>query len=518
MRQLKRIRVVAAFLVLIPLSLALLDFGDFVPARLTGFLARLQFVPALMRSAELAAALIPVAFIIVVTLLWGRLYCSTLCPLGTLQDMVIRLSTTRRRRRRFRFSRSSWRVHAGVFVAMLVLLLAEVMWPLSLLEPYSNFSRVVSQVGRPLLASVRNGVAQLLSQWHIYAITPVEMPRLTSVLVALAAVWLMGIVVLSYAKGRAFCNLLCPTGLLLRLLARVSLFKIVIGEHGCTGCGLCEKVCKARCIDSGNKAVDFAACVGCFNCLAACPASAMHYTATHRRKTQSPAHTPPANVDTTRRQVLAGAALLATSAAFPHAALATSKRQPSTPVMPPGASERDHFTGHCTACYLCVSACPSQVLRPSLLAYGWGSLMQPRMVYESAACIYDCHACTEVCPTGALLPLSLDDKRLTQIGRARFVKDDCIVVKNKTMCGACTEHCPTGAVHMVPFENGLSLPYVSDELCIGCGACEHPCPAQPDKAIFVEGLSPHKVASKPVIKKPEMKQQGHGVASPDFPF
>ncbi len=186
----------------------------------------------------------------------------------------------------------------------------------------------------------------------------------------------------------------------------------------------------------------------------------------------------------------------------------------SLPVAPPGAKSLDHFTSTCTACHLCVSACIANVLQPSLFEYGVGGVFQPRMDFRSGYCNYDCTACGDVCPSGAILSLEKEQKKLTQLGIAKFVKDNCIVNTEHTDCGACSEHCPTKAVTMVKFQDKLVIPEVREEFCIGCGACEHACPTKPFKAIYVNSNRVHAVAKKPEEKKIAPAP----AAQEDFPF
>ena len=166
------------------------------------------------------------------------------------------------------------------------------------------------------------------------------------------------------------------------------------------------------------------------------------------------------------------------------------------PVLPPGARSLEHFQATCTACHLCVAQCPNQVLRPSITRFGWAGFLQPYQDFDVAFCDYDCNACSQVCPTGAIQPISVDERHGIQTGIAHFHRGRCIVKVNGTSCGACSEHCPTQAVHMVPFDNDLTIPEVTPELCVGCGACEHVCPARPDKAIVLDGLPVHGKAEK----------------------
>ena len=136
------------------------------------------------------------------------------------------------------------------------------------------------------------------------------------------------------------------------------------------------------------------------------------------------------------------------------------------------------------------------------------------MDYRVNYCTYECTLCTSACPTGAILPLALDAKKLVQIGKVQFVKDDCVVVSKKKDCAACSEHCPTKAVQMVPYEGKLMIPETNNEICVGCGACEHACPVTPNKAIYVESNVLHLRAKKPEIKKLEQPVE----SGKDFPF
>ncbi len=161
-----------------------------------------------------------------------------------------------------------------------------------------------------------------------------------------------------------------------------------------------------------------------------------------------------------------------------------------------------------------MSACPTRVLAPAFLQYGVFGILQPTLEYRSGFCNYDCVICGEVCPTGAILPLPLEEKKLAQLGIAKFVKENCIVETEGTDCGACSEHCPTKAVNMVPYKGKLVIPEMKPDYCIGCGACEHACPTKPYKAIYVDGNPVHKAARKPEAKQIEQKVD----YKEDFPF
>lgn len=165
-----------------------------------------------------------------------------------------------------------------------------------------------------------------------------------------------------------------------------------------------------------------------------------------------------------------------------------------TPILPPGAQSAEYFAKHCTACQLCVSECPNDVLRAStdLLHF-----MQPVMGYEYGYCREECHKCSDVCPTGAIKLADAAMKTSTKVGQAHWIKKNCIPVTDGVDCGNCARHCPTGAIEMIPLdendEEGAYIPMINEARCIGCGACENLCPARPLSAIIVEGIEQQQV-------------------------
>lgn len=275
-------------------------------------------------------------------------------------------------------------------------------------------------------------------------------------------------------------------------------------------------VCKSECIDVKNMKVDHSRCVDCFNCLDVCPDSALDLT----YKNHAPSEPTVINTNNNRRTAIAtGLAMV-----LGQKVLADIKKPADTskllinekdyPVTPPGAIALNRFNELCTGCGLCIAACPTQVLQPATTQYGLKGFMQAHMDYVSGYCNFDCRGCGKVCPTGAILEISIEEKQLTQLGKAVFVKENCVVYTDGTDCGACSEHCPTKAVDMVPYEGKLLIPEVNQDICIGCGACEHPCPVDaPYKAIYVNGNAIHQAAEKP--------KEEESTATPieeDFPF
>jgi ferredoxin len=174
----------------------------------------------------------------------------------------------------------------------------------------------------------------------------------------------------------------------------------------------------------------------------------------------------------------------------------------------------EHFTQSCSACHLCVSACPTKVITPSFLEYGIGGLLQPLMNYSKSFCDYECNVCGRVCPTGAILPLPLEEKKFTQIGTVELLKDKCVVYVDKNNCGACGEVCPTHTISFIDKGNVL-YPETDTQYCIGCGACEKACPTKP-KSIVVRPNPVHKKAAKYIAKTAPVQQKK--APQKDFPF
>ena len=236
------------------------------------------------------------------------------------------------------------------------------------------------------------------------------------------------------------------------------------------------------------------------NCIDKCPKKAIHYVRPSAVAQVAPEKGGP---DNGRRSFLAVASWFAAGSWIRAQekkvdgglAVIEEKKIPERKVhlKPAGAQGVHNFASHCTACQLCVSACPNDVLRPSSSIETW---MQPEMSYERGYCRPECVRCTEVCPNGAIRPLTVAEKSSVQIGHAVFVYENCVVNTDGVECGNCARHCPSGAIQMVPSVSGNPdsprLPVVNEERCIGCGACENLCPARPFSAIYVEGHETHR--------------------------
>ena len=501
--QLKYIRVTAAILFFTTLTLFFFEFLNRLPLELHG-LAHLQFVPALL-GRFLGIAVVWIAL----TLFLGRIYCSVVCPLGVLQDVIARIATLLRRKRRNSFRKPQHILRYGLLTACIAGFLFDVHLLLSLLDPYAMYGRIATHLFRPVILWGHNISALIVNAWGYYGIYLV--PNIISwptVAVSVAVLLLIGY--FSWCYGRLYCNTICPVGSLLGLFSQYSVLRIRLRED-CISCGLCERHCKAECIDSKAKTVDGSRCVACFNCLGACKRASLFYGIEAAKSTPVCAGVPAQSARRTFFGILFAAIGASIGAAVPGSLTGKSKTSyvKEHPITPPGSSDIRRFQKRCTACHLCVTKCPSHVIRPAIADYGLSGFLQPVVSFEHGFCNFDCVICSKVCPNLALQPLEKEEKHRLQIGRVAFIKKNCIVDSQQTNCGACAEHCPTGAVTMVPVgkpEAALTIPKIDADLCVGCGACESICPVRPYRAIYVDGNPTH-LEAKPAFDPTEKQQE-----------
>jgi ferredoxin len=370
---------------------------------------------------------------------------------------------------------------------------------------------------RPLVVGINNTLVFVLEAFDIYTIQPADLNAVAPFSLGFTVFVFALVLWLSLRHGRLFCNTLCPVGTFLGFLSRFSLFKIKLRASQCIGCRACEKVCKAGCLNQENSHIDFSRCVTCCNCLAICPTGALRY-----RPGWQNVHGEPVLKDAEKRDFMKQtlACFIAGGTSSAGAGQIEIYRDSKVPIIkkdaisPPGSGSLEHLTKHCTACHLCISACPTRVLQPAFLEYGLLGVMLPCMDFKTSYCDYECVVCTTVCPSGAILKQSVAGKKRIQVGKARFVRGNCVVYTQNTACGACAEHCPTKAVRMVlDKEVSLRAPKIDESICVGCGACEFACPTTPYKAIYVKSNRVHEQAKKPEQDKIEEVER-----TADFPF
>ena len=580
-RLLKFIRVVVAICVLLAFVAFFLDLADLpskispimekIPASATierfsdwfathaHWLAKVQFVPSF-----LASSFIVFGSLVALTLVFGRVYCSVVCPLGILQDVIawfgrlvarfiprgkdaqgnkIKKPKTWRNYE-YRKNPIVWRI------AFLIIALATIplgLFYFGLIEPYGAFGRIVVNLFKPVYLAINNAAYAYCNEHELsqYAFYHIEVRSESCGALLVGIISFVALLVFAGRWGRLYCNSVCPVGTILGALSRFSFFRVRINQDRCIKCGMCSKACKSSCIDVANKRVDASRCVVCFDCFSRCKKGALSYSlcggkSTDAEEAKTDGATTSSALDETtarekfrlqkeiqsfdrsKRQFIT-LSLLATTSALASVAVGDAQEEAApldlaptedegekpadyglTPfkreymISPPGSQSHKRFTERCVGCHLCVAKCPQRILKPSGFEFGIQNFMQPRLDFgPQRFCNFDCTVCGEVCPTGAILPLTMEEKHLVQVGRVVFIKENCIVYAKDTSCGACSEHCPTQAIHMVPYKENLTIPETDEELCVGCGGCESICPAKPFRAVYIEGNPEHKQA-KPV--------------------
>lgn len=505
---LRKIRIILAGVFFIGVTLLFLDFTGTIHAWL-GWMAKIQFLPAV-----LASSTVIVAFLLMMTILFGRVYCSVICPLGIMQDIISWAHGKTAKKNRYRFSYSPARKilrygMLGIFILALILGAHSFV---ALIAPYSAYGRIASNLLAPIYQCGNNLLALIAEKVSSYAFYSTEIWIKSGVTFGIAAATLIVVGILAWKHGRTWCNTICPVGTILGFFSKRSIFAPVIDTEKCRNCGLCGRQCKASCINMQEHEIDYSRCVVCMDCIEACNEGAIHYAfrygkknsgtgtcqsvESHKQESEPKAHSQE------RRAFLISSAIIGTSAIAKAQEMKVDgglapvsraeKPMRTTPIVPAGSKSLKNFANHCTGCQLCVSVCPDQVLRPS---GALSTLMQPEMSFERGYCRPECTKCSDVCPAGAILPVSVEEKSSIQIGHAVVDLDICVVNTDNVKCGNCAEHCPVGAIRLVKKnpdeEESLKIPVVRTDRCIGCGACENLCPARPLAAIYVEGNVEH---------------------------
>ena len=221
---LRKIRTILAAFVFVGITMLFLDFTGTLH-RWLGWLAKIQFLPAVM-----ALNLIVVAVLVVLTLVFGRIYCSIVCPLGIMQD-VFGWFGKKAKKNRYTYSKEKPWLRIVFFVVMLLALLLGVGSIFQLLAPYSAFGRIATLLFQPLWMLGNNILGFLAERADSYAFYTVDEWMKSLPVFAIALVTFVLLAVLAWRNGRTYCNTVCPVGYLLSFIARFSWLKIRFEGH-----------------------------------------------------------------------------------------------------------------------------------------------------------------------------------------------------------------------------------------------------------------------------------------------
>ena len=260
---LRKIRISLAAIFFICITLLFLDFTGTIHAWL-GWMAKIQFLPAV-----LALNVGVIVFLIALTLIFGRIYCSLKCPLGGMQDIISGFGG-KRKKNRFSYSAEKRWLRYGALIAFVILFVVGLNSIALLVAPYSAYGRIAQNLLAPIWGFGNNILAFIAEHLDSYAFysTEVWIRSWATFGVAVATLGIVGY--LAWRGGRTYCNTICPVGTVLGFLSRFSLLKPVIDTSKCIDCGLCAKKCKASCIDVRNHKIDYSRCVVCMDCWESC--------------------------------------------------------------------------------------------------------------------------------------------------------------------------------------------------------------------------------------------------------
>jgi polyferredoxin len=458
----------------------------------------LIYITTVLSTRQFYAPFLLALLVILATVLLGRVFCGWICPLGTLHNIAGTL-------KKKRLSEKSYNLHHWKYI-ILIFLLVSSLFTLQLsgmLDPLALLIRSLSLAIYPLIQVATVSVFDTLYDWHLPVITDIseiiyglmkktvlsfQQPLFNQA--AFTGFLFLGILALNLLERRFWCKFLCPLGGLLGLLSRYAILNRSVSE-GCDGCGVCRRVCQGGAAPDAKEKWLKSECMACMNCDDACPQNAVRFGFSRK-----PAG---AALDLGKRRVIGS--MIAGMIAVPLLRISPLKKAGAAEprlIRPPGSLDEKAFLKRCIKCGECMKVCITNGLQPSLLEADLEGIWSPVLVPRIGYCEYRCTLCGQVCPTGAIKKLSLEEKAKVRIGLAMIDKGRCLPFAHSTPCIVCEEVCPTPR-KAIWFEEVRVLnragktvtvkqPHVDLELCIGCGICETKCPVLGQPAITITSI------------------------------
>lgn len=439
----------------------------------------LRLDPLVGISTTLAAramswSLVTAGAVLLIGMVFPRWFCGYICPLGTLIDMTD--WSINRHIKRFRLkSETRWfylRFHllVGILTAAVFGVLVS-----GFAAAIPVLTRGIVSLAAPLQDGLFSGRASAVA--------------LTGGQIASIVIF-VGILALGLLRPRFWCAYLCPSGALLGLAGRLSLFRRRV-EPSCINCGRCLRQCSFNAIAPDYSTRDMN-CTVCRNCEAVCPKQAFRFGWRWNRKQKASGDpTTTASLNSRRLFLLSLIGTAGTGAAAAAGIRWERGRYTNTfPIRPPGSLPEARFRAQCVRCGECLKICPSRVLQPSGLELGLDGLWTPTIKADIAGCQSSCTNCGQVCPTGAIRNLPLEEKRAARIGLAQVNETTCLPHAEKDVCGLCYEACAAAGYHAIEYrrigiqydnrnrpiaDSGFLAPVVLEEKCVGCGLCQASC-------------------------------------------
>lgn len=389
------------------------------------------------------------AITIIVTLVFGRVFCGWLCPFGTLQMLADKAG-------RFIFKNGRFKKIAALRTHIpRILRVVRYFWLFFLIAFF------------------------ILGSGFLMSLTPFSLLSGETVNILSGVIpWaLIAIIITNVFFSRVWCSSVCPTGILLSLISKLRIFRYKT-SGGCTQCGRCQKACPAGAAPGKPGGME-EACIICGDCVSVCPENAAHFSAQRKKRSEEKAKKRQENqsekAGQTRREFLkiSAAAVAAASLYTLGKTVKTTRKI----LRPPGALDEEIFTSVCSRCGRCIKVCPNEALVPMPLADGIECYGTPYIIPRQAGCIL-CLACQDVCPTGAIERAPAEQVKM---GTSSIDIKRCLAWSFDKLCFVCGEQCPMLAIE----PDDLVRPVVDTKICVGCGTCEKACPVEGEAAIRV---------------------------------
>ena len=430
----------------------------------------------ILTKKDVILRMLPAFGVLLLVMIFGNFFCGWFCPMGATIDFFDRILFREKKRAKGFDDQSLRRLRYGVFLFSVIagLTAFQVMY---LLDPISLITRTLVISFYPPAIFIFNELLPKIQTFlpkNPFIVSSIPLP-LFKVNLFIFVIFII-ILALGVIRKRFWCRYLCPLGTLFSIFSRLRIFKRSVTDD-CTQCQQCVKGCPVGAIPAETpKNYRQEDCISCFKCLE-CPPQAVSF------RFASPIWKATDGVNLSRRYVLG-------SLAFGFVSALVIKTNPlqtesglrnNRLIRPPGALSEEKFVSVCSGCGECLKVCPNNALQSALLEAGLAGLYTPRLVPRIGYCEEFCNFCGRVCPTEAILPLSIEEKRLLQMGVAHIDKTRCIAWDTEKICLVCNEQCSYQAI----VGDEKKRPIIKEEKCTGCGICENKCPVDGEAAIIV---------------------------------
>ncbi|MFC1726189.1 4Fe-4S dicluster domain-containing protein [candidate division KSB1 bacterium] len=469
--------------------------------------------------------------ILFLTFLFGRFFCSWICPFGSFNNFF---SSFKKKKKSALIKENMPRKSHNLKYYILIFFLVSAFFStvfLSVLDPIPFLIRSLGVGILPGFNYMLNGLITALSDSGIsfleYFGGLLGSIFKASVLTYKQTYFHFGFIIglifvlilyLNRWQNRFWCRVLCPLGALLGITSRFQIFGMEKDNDKCTKCNLCLVNCQGAAEPQGFVKWKSHECLMCFNCYESCPEDVISFR--FFPIVEGIKRDP----DLSRRRLILGAGAGVFFAPFIRSTTGLDKNYNPYLVRPPGALDEKEFLKRCIRCGECMKVCPTNAIQPTLLEAGVEGIWTPSLIMRIGYCEHTCVLCSQVCPTGAIWRITEEDKLGKDgkdeivIGTASFNKNRCLPWAYSIPCIVCEEHCPTSpkAIWLekaeVPLRDGKSLtvqkPHVDLEKCWGCGVCENVCPVQNKAGIYVTNIGESRSETNKILLERTRSRSG----------